>query len=105
ADPQRAKSVPPRLDSDWRCSGGRGALVRRQHVPEGLLPAGAERGNVDDLAELVDVAVRQIQQRVDVGNAEFVAAAAGSHDVVTGTDPSLGNDPEVEARTMLGDKK
>lgn len=34
ADPQRAKSFPPRLDSDGRCGLGRGAVVRLQHVTE-----------------------------------------------------------------------
>src|SRR6516225_11200216 len=102
ADPQRAKPVPPRLD----CHRGRcGSLVRFEQVAERLLPAGAERRDVDDFAELLRVAVRQVQQRVDVGDAEFVAATADADDVVTGTDLALGDNSEVEARTMLGDKK
>jgi hypothetical protein len=70
-----------------------------------LLPSGAQRRNVDDLAELVDVSVRQIQQRVYVGNAELMAATAGSHDVVTGSHLSFGDHPQVESRTTLGDKQ
>ena len=66
---------------------------------------GAERRNVDDLAELFDVAVRQIQQRVDVGDTQLVTATAGQHDVVPSPDRSLVNDPKVEPRTMLRDKQ
>jgi hypothetical protein len=105
ADPQGAKPGPARFDPDGRLRCGRCALARRQQVLKRLLPAGAERGNVDDLAELRDVAVRQIEQRVDVGDAELVSATAGPHDVVAGPHVALGDDPEVEARTMLGDKE
>lgn len=54
---------------------------------------------------MVGVAVGQIQQRVDVGHTELVAATAGAHDLVAGANLALGDDAEVEARTMLRDKQ
>ena len=52
-----------------------------------------------------DVAVGQIQQRIDVGDAEFVPAAPRADDLVAGRDTAFGDDAEIEARAMMGDKE
>jgi hypothetical protein len=72
---------------------------------ERLLPPGTQCWNVNDLVQRFDVAVWQIQQRVDIGDTELVRATACPHDVVTGLDPALGDDAEVKPWTVLGDKK
>ena len=51
------------------------------------------------------VAVGQIKQRVDIGDAELVTATPSPHDVVPGPNLALGDDAEVETRTVLGDKQ
>src|SRR4051812_7073749 len=76
-----------------------------EQLVEGLLPAGAQGCDVDDLAELVDVSVRQIEQRVDVGNAELVTTAAGPYDIVACLHLSFGDHPAVKPRTPLSHKQ
>ena len=58
-----------------------------------------------DLAEPVDVPVGQIQQRVDVGDAELVATAPGPHKRVTSLNQALGDDPEIKPGTVMGDQQ
>ena len=100
----RRKPLHPGSTPIGSCVGAR-PFVRGEHVAERLLPSGAQRGHIDGLAHEVHVAVGQIQQRVDVGDAELVAAAAGQHDVVARPDQTFHDDPEVKARAMLGDKQ
>lgn len=64
-------------------------------------PTSAERWEIDDPAELVDVAIRQVHQRVDIGDTEPVATAPCQHDVVAGTNVSFFDDSEIEPRTVL----
>src|SRR5947209_3976670 len=76
-----------------------------KQVSEGLRPARAERWHVDDAAKLFDVAIGQIQQRVDIGDTELVTAPLSAHNVVAGANRSFSDDPKIEARTMLRDKQ
>ena len=50
---------------------------------------GLSAGTSTILRSWSDVAVGQVQQRVDVGDAELVATAAGPHDLVAGLDAGL----------------
>ena len=76
-----------------------------EHVPKRLLPARAQGRHVDSLRDLLDVAVGQIQQRVHVRDAEFMAAATSPEDRIAGPDASFGDDTEVEARTMVSNQQ
>ncbi|GAB3165747.1 hypothetical protein GCM10027258_88980 [Amycolatopsis stemonae] len=93
---QRPEAAPP-----GRCGGG----PRGEEVAERRLPAGAERGDVDGLAERGLVAVRQVEERVDVRDAHFVPAAAGADDLVARPDVAFGDDAQVEARPVVRDEQ
>ncbi len=79
--------------------------MRGQQFGEGLLPTGTQRGHVDGLAQQIHVAIGQVQQRIDVGDAQFVPAASGPDDGVSGLYAAFGDHAEVEARTVMGDKE
>lgn len=69
---------------------------------EGLLPSGAEGGDVQCCAQFRGVAAGEVEQRVGVGDAEFSGALARQGDLVAGLDSSLGEDTQVEAGAMVG---
>ncbi len=94
-DTKLAKSRPRRFDFDRSV----------EQVGEGLPPAGAQCRDVDGRAQLRDLAAGQVQQRIDVGDAQFVPAAPRPHDRITRRDVAFGDDTQVEARTVMGDKK
>ena len=104
-DAQRAESAPARFDSDRRRCRECGAIVRREQFGERLLPARAQRRDVDGLSQHVDVAFGQIEQRVDLGDGQLMAPAMRALDHVARGDPTFADDSEVEARTVMGDKQ
>ena len=75
--------------ADRRCTSDGATIGRIEQVTERLLPAGAQRWNIDDRSQLARVAIGQIEQRVDVGDAECVGSDPGTDDLVTGLDLGL----------------
>ena len=76
-----------------------------EQIAERLLPTGAERWNIDHRLQLVGVAIGQVEQRIDVGDAECVRADPGTDDFVAGLDSAFGDDPEVEAGPVMCDEQ
>ena len=56
-------------------------------------------------AQPLDVAVGQVEQRVDVGDAERVRADPGPDDLVAGPYLPFGDHAQVEAGTVVGDEQ
>jgi hypothetical protein len=54
---------------------------------------------------LASVAIGQIEEGVDIGDADRVGSDAGTHDLVAGLDASLGDDSQIETRSMVGDEQ
>jgi hypothetical protein len=105
-DAQVSEARPAWLDADRRRSSSRRtAFGGVEQFAEGLLPARAERGDVDGSAQLLDVSPGQVQQGVDVGDAERVPADPGPHDLVARPDMPFGDHAQVEARAMVGDQQ
>ena len=55
--------------------------------------------------QLLQLVPGQVEQRVDVGHAQRVRAASGADDLVAGGDVALGQDAQVEPRTVVGDQQ
>ena len=104
-DAQPAEAGPARLHADGRRGDPGSVLGAVEQLAERLLPARAERGDVDRGAEPLDVAAGQVEQRVDVGDAERVPADPGAHDLVAGPDLPFDDHTQVEARAVVGDEQ
>jgi hypothetical protein len=76
-----------------------------EQVVEGLLPARAERRDIGGGTKLFDVASGQVEQGVDVSDADCVPSDPSAHDLVTRLDMTFGDHPQVEAWTVVGDEQ
>src|SRR6476619_2748945 len=103
--PKSPEPGPSRFDPNGELDWRDWLLVLGEHIAERLLPAGAQRGHVHGLTQQVHVLAGQVEQRVDIGDAELMRTPAGQHDVVARMDEALADNPEIEARAMLRDKE
>ena len=109
--PQRPEPGPRRagpgrrLGADVRPGGLAAVAGRGEQVPEGLLPAGAQRRDADRPAQHFLVFARQVEQRVRVGHRQRVRAGPGFDDLVAGLDLAFVDDPHVEAGAMVTDQQ
>ena len=74
-------------------------------LAERILPTGAQRGDVEREPHELDVAVGQVEQCVDVGDADPVPAGGRLHDLVARLHPAFGDDAQVEAGPVVGDEQ